>query len=71
MTSLKLEARDNLTAAKILQAYHADKDRGPCEIFAVGNLVMLSTLHRRDAYKKAGERRVAKFFPRFDGSTNL
>ncbi|KAJ3990722.1 hypothetical protein F5050DRAFT_1553434, partial [Lentinula boryana] len=60
LSSLELEARDNLHAAKVLQAYHADKDRGPCEIFEVGDLVLLSTLHRRQAYKKAGERRVAK-----------
>jgi hypothetical protein len=28
---------------------------------------MLSTLHSRREYKKKGEKRVAKFFPRFDG----
>ncbi|KAJ3985071.1 hypothetical protein F5890DRAFT_1375581, partial [Lentinula detonsa] len=57
---LESEARDNLYCAKVLQAYHADKSRGPCEIFEVGDLVLLSTLNRRQAYKKAGERRVAK-----------
>ncbi|KAJ3780364.1 hypothetical protein GGU10DRAFT_279536 [Lentinula aff. detonsa] len=50
------EARDNLYCAKVLQSYHADKSRGPCEIFQVGDLVLLSTLHRRQAYKKAGEK---------------
>ncbi|KAJ3779534.1 hypothetical protein GGU10DRAFT_250481, partial [Lentinula aff. detonsa] len=57
---LESEARDNLYCAKVLQAFHADKSRGPCEIFQVGDLVLLSTLNRRQAYKKAGERRVAK-----------
>ena len=52
---LEREAKDNLTATKVLQAYHADKVRGPCEIFEVGDWVMLSTLHCCDAYKKAGE----------------
>jgi hypothetical protein len=28
---------------------------------------MLSTLHRRQEYKKKGEKRAAKFFPRYDG----
>ena len=28
---------------------------------------MLSTLHRRQEFKKKGEKRAAKFFPRFDG----
>ncbi|KAJ3991476.1 hypothetical protein F5050DRAFT_1581338 [Lentinula boryana] len=44
------EARDNLYCAKVLQCYHADKSCGPCEIFEVGDLVLLSTLHRRQAY---------------------
>ncbi|GAW09020.1 reverse transcriptase-RNase H-integrase [Lentinula edodes] len=61
------EARDNLTLAKVVQAYQADKHRGPCELFEEGDLVMLSTYHRREVFKKAGERRAAKFFARFDG----
>lgn len=28
---------------------------------------MLSTLHRRQEFKKKGEKRAAKFFPRYDG----
>ena len=31
------------------------------------NMVMLSTTNRWHAYKKKGEKRVAKFFPRWDG----
>lgn len=64
---IELEAKDCLTLAKINQAYQADKHRGPCEIFEEGDFVMLSTFHRRDIFKKSGEKRVAKFFPRFDG----
>ncbi|KAJ3786027.1 hypothetical protein GGU10DRAFT_230378, partial [Lentinula aff. detonsa] len=60
LSLLEKEARDNLYCAKVLQSFHADKSRGPCEIFEVGDLVLLSTLNRRQAYKKAGERRVAK-----------
>ncbi|KAJ3780092.1 hypothetical protein GGU10DRAFT_240354, partial [Lentinula aff. detonsa] len=60
MAQIELEACDNLYCAKVLQCFHADKSRGPCEIFKVGNLVLLSTLHHRQAYKKAGELRVAK-----------
>ena len=33
----------------------------------MGNSVMLSTWHRCDIYKKSGELRAAKFFPRWDG----
>ncbi|KAJ3987749.1 hypothetical protein F5890DRAFT_1396153, partial [Lentinula detonsa] len=60
LSNLELEARDNLYCAKVLQCFHADKSRGPCEVFQAGDLVLLSTLHRRQAYKKAGEKRVAK-----------
>ncbi|KAJ3780780.1 hypothetical protein GGU10DRAFT_235245, partial [Lentinula aff. detonsa] len=59
-STLERETRDNLYCAKVLQAFHANKSRGPCELFEVGDLVLLSTLHRRQAYKKAGEQRVAK-----------
>ncbi|KAJ3914660.1 hypothetical protein F5877DRAFT_2300, partial [Lentinula edodes] len=54
------EARDNLTLAKVVQSYQADKHRGPCELFEEGDLVMLSTYHRREVFKKAGEKRAAK-----------
>lgn len=43
LASLVLEGRDNLTDARILQAYHSNKNRGPCEIYDVGDLVMLTT----------------------------
>ncbi|KAJ3915258.1 hypothetical protein F5877DRAFT_7775, partial [Lentinula edodes] len=54
------EARDNLTLAKVVQAYQADKVRGPCELFEAGEWVMLSTWHRREIFKTSGEKRVAK-----------
>jgi hypothetical protein len=63
----EVEARDNILQAKVQQAHHANKRRGPENVFRVGEKVMLSTLHRRGEYKKKGEKRAAKFFPRFDG----
>jgi hypothetical protein len=61
------EAWDNLVLAKIGQADAANRRRGKDEVFAVGDSVMLSTLHRRQEYKSKHSKRVAKFFPRFDG----
>jgi hypothetical protein len=61
------EAKDNLLQAKVFQAHFANDHRGADELYAVGDKVMLSTLHRRQEYKKKGEHRVAKFFPRYDG----
>jgi hypothetical protein len=61
------EARDNLLLTKITQTHHSDASRGPEPNYNVGDLVMLSTKHRRHEYKKKGEKRTAKFFPRWDG----
>jgi hypothetical protein len=61
------EAQDNLIMAKTTQAFHANERRGAERAYEIGSKVMLSTLHRRHQYKKKGERRVAKFFLRFDG----
>jgi hypothetical protein len=61
------EAKDNLLQAKIFQSHYANQHRGADPKYAVGDKVMLSTLHRRNEYKKKGEKRVAKFFPRYDG----
>ncbi|KIJ32225.1 hypothetical protein M422DRAFT_84471, partial [Sphaerobolus stellatus SS14] len=44
------EAQDNLLAAKVRQAYHANEHRGAEDIYEVGDLVMLSTTHRRRNY---------------------
>ncbi|KZV86156.1 hypothetical protein EXIGLDRAFT_593544, partial [Exidia glandulosa HHB12029] len=54
------EAQDNLLAAKVRQAYHANEHRAPEDVYKVGDLVMLSTKHRRRNYKKGGKKRVAK-----------
>jgi hypothetical protein len=61
------EARDNLTLAKIGQVNAANQHHGKEEVFEVGDRVMLSTLHRRQEYKSKHAKRVAKFFPCFDG----
>ena len=61
------EAQDHLLAAKVRQAYHANQHRGEEVMYEEGSLVMLSTKNRRRNYKKKGQKRVAKFMPRFDG----
>lgn len=61
------EAQDNLIAAKVRQAYHANEHRAPEIRYNEGDLVMLSTKHRRRNYMRKGKRRVAKFMPRNDG----
>ena len=61
------EAQDNLLAAKICQAYHANEHHTPEDIYEIGNLVMLSTKNHRCNYKCKGKTCVAKFMPRNDG----
>ena len=61
------EAKDNLLQAKIFQTFYANQHRSPDPPFKIGDEVMLSTLHRRQEFKKKGEKRAAKFFPCFDG----
>jgi hypothetical protein len=39
------EAKDNLLTFKVSQAFHANRGCAAEEIYAVGNKVMLSTLH--------------------------
>ena len=60
-------ARDNLMLAKVFQAHNANENRGPEVEYKINDLVMLSTTNRRQMYKKKGEKRAAKFFPRWDG----
>jgi len=67
LTNDVAEARDNLLLTKITQTFHANASRGTDPNYKPGDLVMLSTKHRRHEYKKKGERRTAKFFPRWDG----
>jgi hypothetical protein len=61
------EAQDNLLAAKIRQAYHANEHRAADDKYKIGDQVMLSTENRRRSYKRKGKKRVAKFMPRHDG----
>lgn len=61
------EAKDSLLNSKILQSINASAARSPETPHAVGDSVYLSTSNRRREYMHAGEGRVAKFMPRFDG----
>jgi len=67
LTNDVAEARDNLLLTKITQAHHMASARAPDPGYKKGNFVMLSTTNRRHEYKKKGEKRTAKFFPRWDG----
>ena len=67
MTHIEQSAQDNLLAAKIKQAPHANKDRSLTFPFRVGDRVVLTTLHRRREYKSGDRPRAAKFMPRYDG----
>ncbi|KDQ49102.1 hypothetical protein JAAARDRAFT_110212, partial [Jaapia argillacea MUCL 33604] len=55
-----LTTQDNLLAAMTSQALYVNTHRSKEDIFEVGDLVMLSTLHRRRDYMQRGEARVAK-----------
>ncbi len=61
------EAADNILAAKISQAHQANKHHSPDPTFALGDRVMLSTMHQRRDFQAGHKDRVAKFMPRFDG----
>jgi hypothetical protein len=65
------DAQDNLIEAKTRQAHHTNAHRGPEKPYAIGDQVMLSTKNRRNEYKRKGEKRVAKFMPRFDGPYHI
>ena len=62
-----MEAQDNLLRAKVAQAVQANKSRTLTFPYAIGQRVRLSTRNRRQEYKAKGEKRVAKFMPRFSG----
>jgi len=61
------DAKDHLLEAKCLQAFYANRNHGPEDIFQVGNKVMLSTLHRQREFTANDPSHVAKFIPCFDG----
>jgi len=62
-----MEAQDNLSRTKISQAAQANKSRTLTFLFSLGGRVRLSTMNRRHEFKGSGEKRVAKFMPRYDG----
>ena len=62
-----LEAQDNLLRTKISQSVEANKHCSLTFPFVIGSRVRLMTLHRHNEYKAKGEKRVAKFMPRYDG----
>jgi hypothetical protein len=61
------EAQDNLLAAKIQQAYHANAHWSPEIVYHEGDLVMLSTEHWHCNYKCKGKKWVVKFMLHSDG----
>ena len=62
-----VEAKDNLMLAKVFQADHANRKRGPEDVYKVNDLVMLSTANRRKEYASTGSGHSAKLFPHQDG----
>jgi len=62
------DAKDTLLAAKISQAFEANKSRAVSSPFpyAVGDNVLLSTLHRQQEYVSQNGKRAPKFIARFD-----
>ena len=62
-----IEAQDNLLAAKVSQAFQANKSRSLTFPFKTGDRVVLSTRNRRREHRAGDQNRVAKFMPRFDG----
>ena len=67
LTTDLLKARDSLTAAKISQAHHANKNQSPDHDFKVGDHVLLATAHRQRDYMQKKDGCIVKFMPRFDG----
>ena len=65
------EAQDNLLAAKIHQAYHANEHWVPEDIYEIGDLIMLSTENCHCHYKCKGKTQVAKFMLRNDSPSPL
>ena len=61
------DVKDNLLLAKVTQAHHTKTSHTDKIMYNVGNKVMLSTFHQQHKYKWRGKKRVAKFFPWWDG----
>ncbi len=64
---LTTQAKDSLLSSKISQSLQANNLRSKESPYAVGDYVYLSTSNRWKEYTHAGDGRVAKFMPRFDG----
>ena len=65
------EAKDNLLQAKVFQTFYANQHRLPKIPFKFEDKVMLSTLHRRQEFKKKGKKRAAKFFSHYDSPYHI
>lgn len=61
------DAHDALLASRVTQANTANAHRTTDPCFKIGDMVYLSTAHRRREYLTGDTKRVAKFMPRFDG----
>ena len=64
MQPIQMEANDSLLTTKIRQAQQENQHRGKPFPFKIGEHVVLSTSHRRRAYKLGEEPRAAKFMLR-------
>ena len=62
-----METQDNLAAAKLAQMCAANRGRTEDPPLKPGDLVLLSTFHRRRAYMQRSDNRVVKFMVRYDG----
>jgi hypothetical protein len=68
LTDNVAEAHNNLLLTKITQTHHTSSACSAADPgYKKGDFIMLSTTNRRHEYKKKGEKRTAKFFPRWDG----
>ena len=67
LTDDLLDAKDSLTAAKISQAHHANKDHALDPTFEIGDHVLLTTAHHQQEYMQAKNGHITKFMPRFNG----
>jgi hypothetical protein len=62
-----MDTQDLLTAAKISQVCHANKECAANPSFIVGSQILLATVNHRREYMQMKDGHVAKFMPRFDG----
>ena len=62
-----LKVRDSLTAAKISQAHHANKECSPDPTFKIRDKVLLTTAHHQRDYMQKKDGHIVKFMPHFNG----